>query len=210
MVTTLIVDDCEILSSDGRLNRLLARIDERNAQDPHRETEKGESLPAALLYGRRMTTWLQRLVDQPPAPLQIAARAQHIGRWNIPRSDYPATREGYLAWRSVLYRLHADEAAALMAEAGYDGAAIEQVRKMLMKRGLKQDPDVQLIEDVACLVFLEHYFPDFAERHEADKIVDILKKTWRKMSPRGHQAALGIEMPEALAKLVDRALAALA
>lgn len=157
-----------------------------------------------------MTTWLQRLVDQPPAPLQIAARAQHIGRWNIPRSDYPATREGYLAWRSVLYRLHADEAAALMAEAGYDGAAIEQVRKMLMKRGLKQDPDVQLIEDVACLVFLEHYFPDFAERHEADKIVDILKKTWRKMSPRGHQAALGIEMPEALAKLVDRALAALA
>ena len=183
---------------EGRLEQAIERIDARNAEDPRGEER---------VYGQRMTAWLDRLYPEASDALRIAARAQHLCRWKIPRDSYPMDRVGYLKWRSALYDLHADLAEEVLREVGYDDDTVERVRKMLRKKGRKDDPEVQALEDVACLVFLEHYFADFAKKHDDDKLVDILQKTWRKMSDRARQAALSLELSGREKQLVDRALA---
>jgi hypothetical protein len=128
----------------------------------------------------------------------------------IPRDDYPRTRVGYLEWRSALYDFHADQAEAILREVGFgdDDDTIPRVRKMLRKKGMRDDPDVQTLEDVACLVFLEHYFVPFVAENAYDdaKLADIVRKTWRKMSDRAHEAALGIALPEREREIVALAL----
>ena len=111
-----------------------------------------------------------------------------------------------MRWRTFLYRFHADQAEAILRETGYDGETIALVRKMVGKQGIKRDPDVQLLEDVACLVFLQHYFPAFAEKHDEEKMIGIVRKTWKKMSDLGHSAALTLQLPEELAAVVAKAL----
>lgn len=193
---------------DARLEAVLALIDAANAQDPESEPGHQPPVPRALLYGRRMSEWLQRLHPDPEAELQIAARGQHIRRWEVPRSRFPEGREGYLRWRTQLYGFHADRLAELMREVGYPPPAIERVAQLVGKRGLKTDPAVQLIEDCACLVFLEHYFAGFVASHDRPKLLGILGKTWKKMSPTGQAAALELSFPEELGALVREALAA--
>lgn len=185
----------------------LQLIDAANAQDPNQENWDGQTWPKELLYSQRMTAWLQRLAPDADEALHLAARAQHIQRWMIPRDNYPRTREGYLRWRTGLYDFHAEQAGALLAQAGYDHAFIERVQRMLKKRGLKREADSQLIEDVACLVFLEHYFARFAPDYSADKVIDIVAKTWKKMSDPARQAALTLSLPPELANLVGQAIA---
>lgn len=192
--------------NDEKLDRVLRLIDEANVQDPNKETWQGESHPKEWLYGRRMTEWLERLQPDASDILRIAARGQHIRRWEVPRDGYPMTREGYLKWRSFLYGFHGERVAELMVQAGYESEASERVRTILSKRGLRTDPDVQLIEDVACLVFLDYYFPEFAATQDAEKLIGIVRKTWNKMSERARQRALELEFPEAIKALLVRAL----
>jgi hypothetical protein len=195
--------------NDEKLQRVLRLIDEANSADPNTETWQDQSYPKELLYGMRMTGWLARLCPEASELLKIAARGQHVRRWEVPRESYPATREGYLKWRSFLYGFHGERIAELMAEAGYQAADGDRVRAILSKRGLKSDLDVQAIEDVACLVFLEHYFPEFAAtQQDPDKLVGIVRKTWNKMSERAHQQALTIPFPETIQALLGRALGA--
>jgi hypothetical protein len=165
-------------------------------------------VPAALAYGRRMSSWLLRLAPDAPEPLRLAARAQHIGRWKRPRSDYPAGRDGYLKWRTDLARFHAETTAELLGKAGYDADTIARVGDLLQKKNLKRDPDTQTLEDAACLVFLETQFTEFSRRHPDEKVLDILRKTAAKMSPRGRTeaAALARHLPEDRRALVVRAL----
>lgn len=187
--------------ADPRLARAIDRIDAANREDP-----KG----GAEIYGRRMTEWLERIAPDANDALRIAVRAQHIRRWQIPRDDYPRTRVGYLKWRSALYDLHADQAEAILREVGFgdDDDTIQRVRKMVRKNGMRDDSDVQTLEDVACLVFLDHYFAPFVAENEYDdaKLADIVRKTWRKMSERAHEAALGIALPERERRIVALAL----
>ena len=194
-----------------RLEATLDRIDQVNRDDPRREIDPatGDDVAVELLYGWRMSERLARLAPDAPETLRVAARAQHIARWRIPRDSYPEGRAGYKQWRSELARAHADQAGAIMAEVGHDDASISRVRDLLVKKGLKRDPEVQLLEDVACLVFLEHYFADFARKHERAKLVDIVQKTWKKMSERGHQAALELagRLPAELRSILVEALA---
>ncbi|HYE37471.1 DUF4202 domain-containing protein [Methylocaldum sp.] len=192
--------------TEARLDQMFRLIDEANTQDPNNEAWQGNSYPKELLYGMRMTEWLDRLCPDAPDFLRIAARGQHIRRWEVPRQTYPDTREGYLQWRSYLYGFHADCVAELMARAGYDSVDIERVRKILQKRGLKNDPDVQLIEDVACLVFLDHYFAAFATTHDEDKLIGIVRKTWKKMSERARTRALELDFPNSIRALLATAL----
>jgi hypothetical protein len=180
-----------------RLEHALARFDEVNAEDP-----RGQE----LIYGHRMSACLERLVPDASGPLRLAARAQHIARWRIERADYPEGRAGYKRWRSDCARLHAEVAGAILGELGYDEPVIARVRDLLSKKGLAHDPEVQALEDVACLVFLEHYFADFARKHERDKLVDIVRKTWKKMSDRGRAAARGLSLPSELAAIVSDAI----
>jgi hypothetical protein len=192
------------MQSGERLAAAIAAIDEFNAQDP----SGGE-----LEYSRRMTAMLERFAPGSPEQLQLAARAQHIGRWKTPRGGYPEGKQGYLAWRGFLYRYHAETAGALLQGAGYDAATVARVKSIVAKQVLRADPQAQVLEDVAALVFLEHYLAGFAARHagyEEAKFLDILRKTWRKTSPRAREFALagGISVPPALLPLVRRAAGA--
>lgn len=189
-----------------RFERALAAIDAANAEDPNSETVDGAAQPRELAYGRRMSAWLERLRPDAPEALRLACRAQHIRRWAIPRDTFPAGRQGYHQWRRRLYDFHADTAAELLRDAGYGEDTIARVRTLLRKEHLRQDPDTQSLEDTACLVFLQYHFPEFATRTEPEKMVDILRRTWGKMSETAHRHALALDLPEEARVLVDRAL----
>jgi hypothetical protein len=182
-------------------------IDAANSEDPTGETVDGKRVPKELAYARRMTAWLGRLDPEASEALRLAVRAQHIRRWTVPRDGYPMDRQGYHRWRTALARFHADTAAALLEAAGFDAAMIARVGSLIRKERLKSDPEAQTLEDVACLVFLENYLADFAGKHDEAKVVDILRKTWRKMSPRGQKAARALDLAPAGRRVLDRALA---
>jgi uncharacterized protein DUF4202 len=186
----------------SRFREAIARFDAANARDPNLESGR----PAQLLYAERMTAWLGRLYPQAPESLQLAARSQHIQRWMIPRSEYPMTRQGYHQWRTALYSFHADAAEKILRDVGYDPTTIAAVRSLLKKEKLKTNPDMQALEDVICLVFLEYEFPDFASKHEREKVIGILRRTWVKMSPVGHAAAMKLALSPAAMELIQSAL----
>lgn len=167
----------------SRLKAVLAAIDAANAADPR--LDEGE--PEALLYGRRMSAELERLFPEASDVLRIAARGQHIERWVLPRADYPEGRTGYLTWRRDLARHHAELVGRMMADAGYGADEAEAAGAMLRKEGLKRNPEVQALEDVICLVFLKWYFAPFAAKHPDEKVLDIVRKTARKMSAAGRE-----------------------
>jgi len=196
-----------MIENADKLGAAIAAIDAANATDPNREDDNGTLRPKELLYAERMSRCLDILAPDAGDALKIAARAQHIERWKSPRESFPEGRTGYLQWRKELQRFHATRTGEILEQAGYDDAAIAKVRSLLMKRNLKSDPDAQTLEDVICLVFLESYFGDFSAKHEDDKVVDIVRKTWKKMSPKGHEAALKLALPERAQQLVGRALA---
>lgn len=187
-----------------RFARAMSAIDAANAADPNRIGEGGR--PKELVYAEQMTRCLAELAPDASEALRLAVRAQHIRRWEIPRDRYPMDRIGYLKWRTDLKNLHAKLAGEILVEAGYDDVTVGRVQSLVRKERLKQDAESQALEDVACLVFLENYFAEFARQHDPEKVVDIVRKTWKKMSPNGRAAALNLAMPDAAAALVHRAL----
>ncbi|MBI2389092.1 MAG: DUF4202 domain-containing protein [Deltaproteobacteria bacterium] len=192
--------------NDDKLARAYAAIDAINAEDPATELVDGAPQPKELVYGRRMTAVLERLEPSASDALRIAVRGQHLGRFRVPRSGHPEGRVGYLEWRIGLGRMHADLSAEAARAAGYDDATIERVRFLVQKKALRTDPETQLLEDCACLVFLEHHFAEFAARTDEAKMIDILKKTWGKMSDRAHAEALSLSLGERELALVKKAL----
>jgi Domain of unknown function (DUF4202) len=191
-----------------RFNRAIRRFDAANAEDPHQEVCDGVSHPKELLYAQRMTAWLDRFAPDASEALRLAARCQHIRRWTIPRDRYPMDRHGYLRWRTALAAFHAETAAEILREVGYEEAIISRVQSLLRKEKLKRDPEMQCLEDVICLVFLESYCADFASHQDAAKALSILRKTWEKMSPRGREVARTIDLPQEVHQLIQEALAA--
>ena len=188
-------------------DRAIERFDAANRKDPNREVADGVEQAKELLYARRMTACLDRFGPDAPEPVRLAARCQHIRRWTIPRTDYPEGRDGYRRWRTDLARFHASTAAAILREVGYDDATVARVESLLRKERLKTDPDVQLLEDVICLVFLEHYLSDFVPKQDEEKLLGVLRKTWPKMSDDGRRAALALDLAPDLRALVARAVA---
>jgi Domain of unknown function (DUF4202) len=179
-----------------RLQAALAAIDAANGADPMVE----DGHPAARVYGERMTAELARLFPAAPEVLQVAARGQHVERWQVPRADYPEGREGYLSWRRDLGRRHGARVAEIMADAGYPAADQERVQVLLRKEGIKRDTEVQALEDVICFVFLRWYFVPFAAKHPAGEVQRIVEKTARKMSDAGRARVLAeFDLPEGLA-----------
>ena len=196
------------MNTDLRLTRTIAAFDEANAHDPRQEqNEDGQTVAYELLYARRMSDMLQHFCPQASEALQLAARSQHIERWMLPRELYPLDRTGYLQWRSELKLRHAARASEIMLAQGYDSAMCERVAALLKKEKMKSDEESQTLEDVICLVFLQYYFTEFTKAHDEAKLIDILQKTWRKMSESGHQAALKLALPDEQKALVGKALA---
>ena len=186
--------------------KAIEAFDEANSMDPNKEVVDGSGQSKELLYAQRMTKTLNKYYPDASEELQLAARCQHIERWVIPRSDYPSGRKGYLKWRNDLKEYHARRAGEILEETGYDDETIKRIQKLVMKKGIKTDHEVQILEDVICLVFLRWYFEDFAQKHEDEKLVRILKKTLRKMSADGRDRALNSELPVRAKKLVKKAL----
>lgn len=189
-----------------RLDATLAAFDTANLQDPNTEIVDGKVVAKEWIYGQRMSARLAQFCPHASEPLQLAARSQHICRWKIPRSDYPMDRTGYKKWRLDLAQMHGDIAGEIMASQGYEDAVIARVKDLLLKRSLKRDEEVQTLEDVICLVFIEFYLEDFASKHEEAKLIDIIRKTWNKMSPTGHAAALTLPLNDKMLTLVGKAL----
>lgn len=185
----------------------LARIDAVNADDPALELVDGKPEPKELVYGRRMSAVLDRLVPDASEPLRLAVRAQHVGRFRVPRGRYPEGKVGYLEWRRDQGRMHAEIAGSILREVGYDEATIDRVQFLLQKKALRTDAETQTLEDCACLVFLEHHFLEFAATQPEEKVIDIVRKTWGKMSERGHAAALALPLGDDAKRLVGKALA---
>jgi hypothetical protein len=193
-------------ADSDRFARAIEKFDAANREDPHKEVVAGIEHPQELLYARRMSARLEKLAPDAAEPLRLAARAQHICRWKIPRADYPAGRSGYLDWRNACKQMHADLAGEVLREIGYEGETIQRVQDLLLKKRLKLDPEMQLLEDVICLVFLENYLAEFATKHDDPKLITIIQKTWKKMSPAGHEAALALDLPANVRALVEKAL----
>lgn len=192
--------------NDSRLQNTINAIDEVNQLDPISINVNNTDIARELIYGQRMSQCLNEFWQDANELLQIAVRAQHIKRWHLLRKEFDAGRTGYLLWRKQLGVFHADLTSKIMLDNGYTNEDTEQVTIMLTKKGIKTNSDTQTLEDVACLVFLQHYFDDFANKHDNDKLVDIVQKTWRKMSDKGHDIALQVEFPSHLAAIITQAL----
>lgn len=185
---------------------MLQTIDDVNKQDPNTEYVDGIAVAKELIYGKRMSECLDAYWPNACEQLKIAVRAQHIKRWHLKRTEFDEGRTGYLKWRKALGQFHANFTAELMLTHGFTNEEAEQTSAIISKENLKSNPQSQTLEDVACLVFLKHYFLPFAAKHSEEKIIRILQKTWRKMSPHAHEIALTITLPDHLAELVNKAL----
>ena len=190
-----------------KFKRAIALIDKKNSEDIHIEYFKGQEFPKELLYSQRMSLKLLEFKPEASEELQIAARAQHICRWRIPRSEYPMDKVGYIKWRNKLKKMHADMASDILKDAGYDSEFIDRVSFLIRKKLIKKDEGSQTLEDVICLVFLEYYFEEFAEKHPDEKVIKIIQKTWKKMSDKGHSAVLSLEFTSKNASLIKKAMA---
>jgi len=196
------------MATADKLEQAYHRFDAANKQDPNTEIFKGKSYPKELLYAQRMTEQLNTFAPDASEVLQLTARCQHICRWEIARDSYEMNREGYLLWRQALKKFHAQKAAYILEDIGYSEDTISKVKFLLEKKQLKKNEETQTLEDVICLVFLEHYFEPFAAKHPEDKTIDILQKTWRKMSKKGQDAALKLPLSENALQLVSKAISA--
>ena len=183
-------------------------FDEAHREDPRKLTVQGQEVAWSLLYHGRLHHWVERLADPASESLLLAARCQHIRRWKIPRSDYPMDRSGYLRWRRTLLRFHAEQGREILERAGYEEETIRRVQELVQKLRLKLDPEVQLFEDAICLVFLENEFVDFLGKHEEEKTIEVLQKTWKKMSSQGHRVALELveTLPSDARAVIGKAL----
>ena len=190
-----------------KFKQAILLFDAANSKDPFEEISNGTSYPKELLYAQRMSEQLTSFEPKASEAVQLAVRCQHICRWEIPRDSYEMNRVGYLTWRRDLAKFHAKKASSILNDVGYDSETIEAVTFLLQKKQLKRNEDTQLLEDVVCLVFLNFYFDKFSQKYAENKLIDILQKTWAKMSNKGHKAALKLKLSDNALDLINKALA---
>jgi len=189
----------------NRFETALRRFDEENARDPNQETADGVAHPRELLYARRLSDWVLRLCPNASEALRLAARCQHLCRWEIPRDSHPMTRAGYLQWRTSLKKFHAQKAGDILRQLGYPEDTIRRVQDLNLKKNFPNDPETRILEDALCLVFLEHQFAGLAARTAEDKTINALQKSWQKMTPAARAEALKFNYGQREKALLERA-----
>ena len=192
----------------SQIEKALAGILAANEKDPKKTEVDGRLIADNVLYSSYMAEWQHKLYPDVHDAVKLAVSAQHVCRWEIPRDSFPEGRAAYLQWRQSLARKHADILSGIMEEVAYDEDDIKRASNAVMKKNIKGNPDSQVVEDCACLVFLSHYFDDFISKHTGDKLINIVQKTWAKMSDEAHAAALGIDFSDAAAAVIHEALQA--
>jgi len=196
------------IADAARFQAAITAFDRENAEDPHTLDVGSVQRPRELVDAERLSAWVERLAPDASEALRLAARCQHIRRWHIPRDSFPAGRVGYLQWRTQLGRFHADTVTRILEGLGYERELIDAVRRINLKQGLHSNPDTQTMEDALCLTFLEFEFDEFCGKYPVEKVIEVVQKTWKKMSARGHEAALGLPFSEGAGQVVKRALGA--
>ena len=181
-------------------------FDGENARDPNQETAGGVARPRELLYAQRLSDWVLRLCPDASESLRLAARCQHLCRWEIPRQSFPMTRSGYLQWRATLKKFHAQKAGDILHELGYPDDMVRRVRDLNLKKNFPHDPESRVLEDALCLVFLEYQLADLATRTAEDKTINALQKSWQKMTTAARAEALKLNYSEGEKALLKRAL----
>ena len=189
-----------------RFESALRHFDEENSRDPNHEAVDCIPHPRELLYAQRLVNWVLRLCPGASEELRLAARCQHICRWEIPRQSYPMTRAGYLQWRATLKKFHAQKAGDILREAGYTEDVIRRVQDLNLKKHFPDDPEARVLEDALCLVFLEFQLADLAAKTAADKTINALQKSWQKMTETARAEALKLNYGEREKALLERAL----
>lgn len=189
-----------------RFAKAIAAFDDYNLNDPNKEEFDERIFPKELLYAQRMTAKLDAFAPDADEHVKLAARCQHIGRWEIPRNNYPMNKKGYLQWRNDAKIHHAKIAGGILTACGYEQEVINNVKLLLLKKNLYDNPQSQLLEDVVCLVFIEYYLEEFAAKHEDEKVIDILRKTIRKMTAEGVKSAGQIPLSGKLKSLISLAI----
>lgn len=190
----------------SKLSKAFQLFDDYNKQDPHSMVWDGTEYAAEYFYALQLYNWVTKLTGNTNETLLLASRCQHIGRWKIPRDQYPTGKAGYLRWRSDLAKFHASEAGQLLKEAGYTDQEIRDVQRIVLKQNLKLDKDVQVMEDALCMVFLEFQLEDFIKKHDDDKLIRILQRSWKKMSEKGRHVALTLNYSSKAKELLEKAL----
>ncbi len=185
----------------------IQRFDAANAADPNIEVFNGQSYPRELLYAQWLTDWVLKLASHASEALRLAARCQHVCRWEIPRHSYPMDKPGYLKWRADLKRFHAEKSGQILREVGYDEALVQRVQELNLKKNHPKDPEVCVLEDALCLVFLEHQLTPLAAKADDEKLINALQKSWKKMTPAAHAEALKLNYGARERSLIERALA---
>ena len=194
------------IADASRFQAAISAFDGANSEDPHALNVAGEERPRELVDAERLSAWVERLVPDASEALRLAARCQHIRRWQIPRGSYPSGRVGYLQWRTQLGRFHADTVTRLLEQIGYERELIDSVRRINLKQGLHSNPDTQTMEDALCLSFLEFEFAEFCAKYPPEKVIEVVRKTWKKMSAQAHEHALTLPFTPGSLELVKRAL----
>ena len=191
---------------ENLFQQAIQAFDHANAQDPNLLRLEGQEYPRELWYARELTRWVLRLQPNASEALRLAARCQHLERWKIPRSDFPAGRLGYLKWRKNLAQFHASRAEEILRAVHYSDEVVQRVRELNLKQDILHDPETQVLEDALCLVFLESQFDKFSEKTEKTKLVEIIHKTWRKMSSKGREMALQLDLDADTRTLIEEAI----
>ena len=187
--------------------KAIDRFDAENGRDPHAEVDGGVPQPRELLYAHRLTAWVLKLAPGASEALRLAARCQHICRWMIPREAYPMTRAGYLRWRNDLKQFHAKKSGAILREVGYGEEMIAKVRDLNLKKNFPADAEGRVLEDALCLVFLEFQLAALARKTAEDKLINVVRKSWEKMTDAARDHALALPLSLAERRLIEYALA---
>lgn len=187
------------------LVKILGMIDAKNHQDPNRENWKGYNYAKEFLYGARMSTQLKNYIQDASVPLQIAARGHHICRWEIPRTQFPIGKKGYYQWRTSLYEYHAKKVGDIMQMQDVDQNIIDKTSLLITKKNLRTDADSKTLEDVICFVFLKYYADEFCKKHTEEKVIDILQKTWKKMTAEAKTYATHLDLSDYILGLIQKA-----
>ncbi len=193
----------------ARFDEAIRRFDAENSRDPNTEIADGQSHPRELIYALWLTDWVLKLAPHASEPLRLAARCQHICRWEIPRSSYPMDKPGYLRWRADLKKFHAEKSGKILREIGYDEAVVHRVQELNLKKNFPNDPEVCVLEDALCLVFLERQLAPLAAKSDDEKMINALQKSWKKMTAAARDAALKLNYEPRERALIKKALAML-
>ena len=194
------------MEASERFQNAITKFNRLNAQDPNHREVAGEAVPFEVFFADCMTEWVHRLDPDASEAVKLAARCQHLCRWEIPRKTYPEGRVGYLTWRKDLKTFHADKSAEVLREAGYEEDIVDRVRAINLKQGLGKESEVQIIEDALCLVFLEQQYDDLIAKTDDEKMISILRKTWGKMSEAAQQEAMKLRLSDKGGELIAQAL----